>query len=205
MCINKQEEIKEGWSVALDASDATLIKLYKKNKQQGLEILYERYKKYVYTIAYHYTGNKEDALDLTQEVFMSIFKSLDNFKEEFSLLPWVKRITVNKCLNFVRDRKEALSLNQKIEDGIEIQDLIHSSDKTESKTLYRDTKQALENAINNLPKEERMAVILRHMKGMKYEDIAKIMDVPLGTVKTYLHKGRKTIKACMIKDGIWEG
>lgn len=189
----------------MDASDATLIKLYKKNKHQGLKILYERYNKYVYTIAYHYAGNKEDALDLTQEVFMSIFKSLDSFKEEFSLLPWVKKITVNKCLNFLRDRKEALSLNQAIEDGDEIQDLIHSPDNTESKTLYRDTKQTLEDAIKNLPNEERMAIILRHMKGMKYEEIAKIMDVPLGTVKTYLHRGRKTIKACMIKDGIWEG
>ncbi|WP_425806805.1 RNA polymerase sigma factor [Desulfitobacterium sp. Sab5] len=205
MCINKQARILEGWSVALDASDATLIKVYKKNKHQGLEILYERYKKYVYTIAYHYAGNKEDALDLTQEVFVSIYKSLDSFKEEFSLLPWVKKITVNKCLNFIRDRKEALSLNQAIEDGNEIQDLIHSPDNTESKTLYRDTKQALEDAIKNLPKEERMAIVLRHMKGMKYEEIAKIMDVPLGTVKTYLHRGRKTIKACMIKDGIWEG
>jgi len=205
MCINKQATNLEGWSVALDASDATLIKLYKKNKHQGIEILYDRYKKYVYTLAYHYAGNKEDALDLTQEVFMSIFKSLDNFKEEFSLLPWIKRITVNKCLNFIRDRKEASSLNQTIEGGAELQDLIHSPDNTESNTLYRDTKQALEDAIRNLPQEERMAIILRHMKGMKYEEIARIMDVPLGTVKTYLHRGRKTIKTCMIKDGIWEG
>ncbi len=58
---------------ALDASDATLLKVYRKNKNQGLELLYDRYKKYIYTIAYHYTGNKEDALDLTQEVFLSIF------------------------------------------------------------------------------------------------------------------------------------
>lgn len=205
MCINKQVRILEGWSVALNASDATLIKIYRKNKHQGLELLYERYKKYVYSLAYRYAGNKDDAMDLTQEVFVSIYKSLDNFKEDFSLLPWVKKITVNKCLNFLRDRKEALSLNQTLEDGNEIQDLIHSPDNTESKTLYRDTKEALENAIKNLPPEERIAILLRHMKGMKYEEIARIMDVPLGTVKTYLHRGRKTIKACMIKDGIWEG
>lgn len=188
----------------MDVSDAGFQKVYKKNKHQGLEILYERYKKYVYTLAYRYAGNKEDALDLTQEVFVSIFKSLDNFKEELSILPWVKRITVNKCLNFVRDRKEALSLNQTIDDGSEMQDLIRSPETTESKVQYLDTKQALDAAIIKLPPEERMAVILRHMKGMKYEDIARTMDVPLGTLKTLLHRGRKTIKESMVKDGIWE-
>ena len=187
------------------ASDFGFQKTFKKNKYQGLEILYERYKKYVYTIAYHYTGNKDDALDLTQEVFVSIFKSLDNFKEELSILPWVKRITVNKCLNFIRDKKEVVSLNQTIGDGNEIQDLIPSPETTESKVQYQDTKLSLETAIRKLPPEERMAVILRHMKGMKYEDIARIMEIPLGTVKTLLHRGRKTIKESMIKEGIWEG
>lgn len=57
----------------MDVSDASFQKIYKKDKHQGLEIIYERYKNYVYTIAYHYAGNKEDALDLTQEVFVSIF------------------------------------------------------------------------------------------------------------------------------------
>ncbi len=188
----------------MDVSDAGFHKIYKKNKHQGLEILYDRYKKYVYTLAYRYAGNKEDAMDLTQEVFVSIFKSLDNFKEELSILPWVKRITVNKCLNFLRDRKEAISLNQTIDGDLEIQDLICSPETTESKVQYFDTKQALDAAIHKLSSEERMAVILRHMKGMKYEDIARTMDVPLGTLKTLLHRGRKTIKESMVKDGIWE-
>lgn len=189
----------------MDVTDAGFQKIYKKNKHKGLEILYERYKKYVYTIAYHYAGNKEDALDLTQEVFVSIFKSLDNFKEELSMLPWIKRITVNKCLNFIRDRKDAVSLNQTVDDGFELQDLIRSPENTENKAQYLDTKQSLEHAITKLPPEERMAVILRHMKGMKYEEIARIMGIPLGTVKTFLHRGRKTIKVTMLKDGIWEG
>lgn len=188
----------------MNSSETDFKEIYKKNKHQGLEILYERYKKYVYTIAYHYAGNKDDALDLTQEVFVSIFNSLDNFKEEFSILPWVKKITVNKCLNFIRDKKEAVSLNQTIGDGNEIQDLIPSHENTESKAQYLDTKQSLETAITKLPSEERMAVILRHNKGMKYDDIAKVMDIPLGTVKTLLHRGRKTLKEIMIKDGIWE-
>lgn len=188
----------------MDASDATLLKLYRKNKNQGLELLYDRYKKYIYTIAYHYTGNKEDALDLTQEVFLSIFRSLDRFDDSFSMLPWIKRITVNKCLNYLRDKKDTLSLNQSNESGQEIQELLPSSNQTEETTLYLDTKETLTKAIHALPAEERMALILRHMKGMKYGEIAKIMGVPLGTVKTYLHRGRKNLKTSLSKDGLWE-
>lgn len=189
---------------ALDASDATILKLYKRNKNQVLELLYDRYKKYVYTIAYHYTGDKEDSLDVTQEVFLSIFKSLDRFDDSFSMLPWIKRISVNKCLNYLRDKKEALSLNQRTEDGHEMQDFLPSGSSAEEESLYLDTKESLTRAIHDLPSEERMAIILRHMKSMKYEEIAKIMGVPLGTVKTYLHRGRKKLQVCLSKDGLWE-
>lgn len=188
----------------MDSSDAGILKIYKKNKHQGLELLYNRYNRYVYTIAYHYSGNLEDALDLTQEVFISVFKSLDGFKAEFSILPWVKKITINKCLNFLRDKKDAVSLNQPNENGNPIQDFLPAPETTESQAHYLDTKKALEKAIKNLPPQERMAVILRHIKGLKYEEIARIMDIPLGTVKTFLHRGRKSIKESMKKDGVWE-
>lgn len=197
------ETLRDG--TALDSSDAGILKIYKNNKHQGLDLLYERYKKYVYTIAYHYAGNREDALDLTQEVFISIFKSLDNFKVEFSLLPWVKRITVNKSLNFLRDKKETLSLDQTNENGSSIQDTIRSSEDTESQLIYLDTKQSLHKSIKSLPPKERMVILLRHMKGLKYEEIAKTMDIPLGTVRTLLHRGRNNIKESMKQDGIWEG
>jgi len=188
----------------LEVSDINILKIYKKDKHQGLELIYERYKKYVYSIAFHYAGVKEDALDITQEVFIALFKSLDNFKEEYSLIPWVKKITVNKCLNFIRDKKETISLNQTTEDGDELQGVIPSDENTENKALFKDTKKSLENSIRKLPGDERMAVILRHMKGMKYEDIAKVMKVPIGTVKTFLYRARKTIKADLIMEGIWE-
>lgn len=181
----------------MDSTDGGILKLYKRNKHQGLELLYERYKKYVYTIAFHYTGNQEDALDLTQEVFIAIFKSLDTFKESFSLLPWVKRITINKCLNFNRDKKVAVPLEEEL-------DLPSSRENTESGVFYRDTRESLIRAINKLPANERLAIILRHMKSMKYEEIAKVMNLPLGTVKTYLHKARKSLKKSMTEDGVWE-
>lgn len=189
----------------MNTSDAGILKIYQHNKYQGLELLYGRYKKYVYTLAYHYAGNKEDALDLTHEVFVSILKSLDSFKTEFSLLPWIKRITINKCLNFIRDKKVSISLNQASEDELELQDLVHSKENTEDTIVFQDTQQALSKAISLLPPQERMAVILRHFKGMKYEEIAKVMALPLSTVKNSLHRARKTMKVNLENDGLREG
>jgi RNA polymerase sigma-70 factor (ECF subfamily) len=188
----------------LEVSDLTILKEYKKNNRKGLELIYSRYKNYVYTIAFHYAGNKEDALDITQEVFLSVFKSMEGFKEQFSILPWIKKITVNRCLNFLRDKKQNISLNETTESGDELQNIISSNEMTENTIELKDTKKALEEAINKLPDRERMAILLRHMKQMKYEDIAITMKLPPGTVKTLIHNGRKTIKANLIKLGVWE-
>lgn len=188
----------------LEVSDLSILKEYKKNNRRGLELIYDRYKKYVYSIAYHYSGNKEDALDITQEVFISVFKAMGSFKEQYSLLPWIKKITVNKCLNFIRGKKESVSLNQTTESGDELQNIISSDEITESSVVCKDTKKAVEDAIIKLPDRERMAVLLRHMKQMKYEDIAQSMKLPIGTVKTLIHNGRKSIKQNLISQGIWE-
>lgn len=188
----------------LEVSDLNILKEYKKNNDRGLELVYDRYKKYVYTIAFHYAGNKEDALDITQEVFISIFKAMSSFKEQYSLIPWIKKITVNKCLNFLRSRKVSISLNETTESGDELQNIISSDERTENEIVCKDTKKALEEAIKKLPDRERMAILLRHMKQMKYEEIANSMKLPIGTVKTLIHNGRKSIKQNLIKQDIWE-
>jgi len=188
----------------LEVSDLNILKEYKKNNIRGLELVYERYRKYTYTIAFHYTGNKEDALDITQEVFISVFKAMGSFKEQYSLLPWIKKITVNKCLNFIRSRKINISLNETTESGDELQNIISSDERAENEIICKDTKKALEEAIKKLPDRERMAILLRHMKQMKYEEIASSMKLPTGTVKTLIHNGRISIKQNLIRQDVWE-
>lgn len=187
----------------MEVSDLNILKEYRKNKKSGLELMYTRYKRYVYTIAYNYSGNKEDALDITQEVFISVFRSMESFDTQYTILPWIKKITVNKCLNFLRGRKVNISLNEKTESGDELQNIIESKEITETFIECKYTKKVLEEAINKLPERERMAILLRHMKKMKYEDIAGSMKLPTGTVKTLIHNARKTIKRDMLKQGVW--
>ncbi len=188
----------------MEVSDLNIFKEYQKNNRRGLELIYDRYKKYVYAIAFNYSGNKEDALDITQEVFISVFKAFGSFKEQYSILPWIKKITVNKCLNFLRSRKENVSLNETTDSGDELQNIIRSNEVTEASIECKDTKKALEEAIAKLPDRQRIAVLLRHMKQMKYEEIASTMKLPTGTVKTLIHNGRTALKDNLIKQGVWE-
>jgi RNA polymerase sigma-70 factor (ECF subfamily) len=144
-------------------------------------------------------------MDLLQEVFIKIYKSIEGFKEGNPILPWIKRITVNTCLNYVRGRPDTISLNEEIdEENNTLESLVPSGENVENEVIYSDTKRLIEKSIRKLPAEVRMAVILRHVKGMSYEEISKLMKCPLGTVKTYIYRGRETLRRELVKKGILE-
>lgn len=190
----------------MEAADKKIIHLCKEQKREGYNLLYQKYEKFIYKICYHYTASREDSLDLLQEIYIKLYKAVPGFNENYPVLPWIKKITVNTCLNFVRSKKDAvLSLNAPVNDGeIEAEELIASSVSVEDDVSFADTKKVLQEMINNLPCEMRMAVILRHIENMRYEDIARTMAVPLGTVKTLIFRGRKILKENLKTAGILE-
>ena len=133
-------------------------------KKDGFEKLFNKYKRYVYKICYQYTRSNEDALDLTQETFLKVYKSISKVKIDSDLKPWIRRISVNTCINFKRDKKEAISL-EKIEDGQPIIDTLGDSKTTENTVLSRLVNERLKTYINELQPEIKMAVVLRHIEG----------------------------------------
>lgn len=143
-----------------------------------------------------------------QEVFLKIYKSFESFDAKKSLSPWVKRITVNTCINYKRDNNKRygdVSINVSMDDEKNTFENVISDDiNTEDMAIYTDTKKLLENLIRKLPEEVRMAIILKHIEGLSYEKIAKIMNCPEGTVKTYVFRGRKLLKEGLLKKGAWE-
>ncbi|KPU44742.1 ECF RNA polymerase sigma-E factor [Oxobacter pfennigii] len=190
----------------MEAPEKKIIKLCKDNKKEGFDLLFEKYERFIYGIAFRYTASRDDSLDLLQEVYIKIYKAISRFNDSQPLLPWIKKITVNTCLNFLRDKeKSTLSLDSKTDDDKgSVLDYIASAASVEDEVSYMDTKKTLEKNIHELPPEMRMAVILRHMKNMSYEDISKAMSCPVGTVKTYLFRGRKILKDKLKASGIWE-
>jgi RNA polymerase sigma-70 factor (ECF subfamily) len=192
--------------IGLETDEAKIIKLCKHNKREGYNLLFKKYEKYIYGLCFRYTASREDALDLLQDIYIKIYKAMPGFKEGQPILPWIKKITVNTCLNFVTRRKNnTLSLDMTIDDdGNLLEDMVASSVSVDDEVICRSTKILLEDAIQNLPGDMKMAVILRHIEGMSYEDIAKAMSAPVGTVKSLLFRGRSALKEKLQASGVWE-
>ncbi|MEW9121103.1 MAG: RNA polymerase sigma factor [Thermotaleaceae bacterium] len=190
----------------MEISDIHLIRLCKDNHRDGYNLFYQKYEKYIYRLCYYYTHSKEDALDLMQEIYIKVFRSFHRFEEDKPLLPWLKRITINTCLNFLRSQgKKEISLHMSIDENeTPLESVIASPADVEQQLNYLDTKAAIAKAIRTLPEDMKTAIILRHVEGMSYKEIGEIMDLPIGTVKTYLFRGRRQLMDKLKNEGLWE-
>jgi RNA polymerase sigma-70 factor (ECF subfamily) len=186
----------------MNIDDKNIFKIYKKNNKKGFNLLYKKFNRHVYSICYRYTNSKEDSLDLTQEVFIKIYKSMDTFNTEKTFKPWISKITVNTCLNYIRSNKTKNNITSIDEEILE--NKLKASGSTEDSILFYDTKKHLENEISNMPDTIKIVFILRYFNKMSYSDIAKTTALPLGTVKTNLYKGKRLLKNSLINKGVWE-
>lgn len=187
----------------LEVADKRIVNLCKSGKREGYNLLIEKYQKPIYSICFRYAVFHEDALDIMQEVYIKLFNSVNRFDEEKPLSPYIKKVTVNTCLNFLRDRNKRTAILKPEQDRKAIEEIASSNESVEDEVSFKYTREVLEDAIRSLPGEMKMAVILRHVENMSYDDIARTMDCPVGTVKTYLFRGRKMLKDKLLKMGVW--
>ncbi len=131
-------------------------------------------------------------MDLSQEVFVKVLRNWESVDLERNLKPWIRRIALNTCMNFQRDKKKTLSLSAKDEE-YGLMDQIASPENTEEEVLARLRSENMSYHIDKLKPEQRVAILLRHFEGLSYKEIARAMDKPEGTIKTYLYQGRKAL------------
>lgn len=188
----------------MDSSEKKLIRQCKKQNKEALNAIYIKYEKYIYSICYNYTHSKEDALDLLQDVFIKILNGIHKFDENRPLLPWIKRITVNTCINFKRKMKPSISLDEVMtDDGQTLKDAIASQFNLENYILFQDTSNIINEEISKIEDKFRLPLILRHLHQMTYDEISAYTDLPLGTVKTNIYRGRKILKERLTARGLW--
>jgi RNA polymerase sigma-70 factor (ECF subfamily) len=162
------------------------------------EEIVQRYNRRIYNICYRFAGTGEDAQDLTQEVFIKMFRTLSSYDlERGAFMTWVTTITRNLLVDHFRKSKQdrvtesldttpsehedAMPLSEKIEDKAPAADMsVHS----------REMRELVHNALHKLSPELREAVILRDLQDMDYKDIATVLRVPEGTVKSRINRGR---------------
>jgi len=171
------------------------LKLFsKKQTAEHFERLAGECENKVYALCYHMMGNREDALDCAQETMLRAFRAFESFRRDAQFSTWITKIAMNVCVDALRKRRDALSLDAlREETGYDVAD--------EKKNVYaaleeKERKRLLQEALSRLPADMRQMIVLRDMQGMSYDEIADALDMPLGTVKSRLNRARE--KLCII-------
>lgn len=184
----------------MESCDEDLVAKSKRGDMEAFRILIERHEKGIYNLAYRMLKNVQDAKDAAQEIFLKVFASLRGFRGESSFTTWLYRIATNECINRLR-RPRFLSLDElkrEYEDErnpIEPPQLIDTSPLPEELAERREIQQLVHKAMDELPDHYRLVVTLRHLQGLSYNEMAAALDLPVGTVKTYLFRAKKILKA----------
>lgn len=183
----------------MSAEELKLIELSRAGDTAAFGELIVRYEKKVYNLAYRFTNNQEDAMDLTQEAFLRAYTSLTDFRGGASFGTWIHRITANLCLDEIRRRKRqpicSLDVAVTTGDGEEVwRQLVDEGETPLEAVEKRELQTAVQEGISSLDEEFRLAVILRDIQGHSYEEIAEIIGVSIGTVKSRISRGRRALK-----------
>lgn len=158
----------------------------------AFEALVTQYEKLVYSVTYRMTGNREDALDLSQETFVKVWKSLKFFKFESAFSTWIYRVAGNVCLDFLRRQKRTQSLTVSDE---EVQLDLPDEDLDPARmVMERAGQEDIAEALASLEPEYRAALTLRAVAGLSYQEIADTLGVQPGTVKSRISRGRERLR-----------
>ncbi|HDP98221.1 MAG TPA: RNA polymerase sigma factor [bacterium] len=160
--------------------------------------IYHQYRELVFNVCYRMTGNREDADDAAQDVFLKIHHSISRFKGDAKLSSWIFRIAVNTCLN--RERRKKLvswvSLDFLFQEESKDQPL--SDDRPDWQVETQETERIVQQAIQKLPARQKSALVLHRYENLSYDEIAKVMKVSLSAVESLLHRAKENLAAKLI-------
>ena len=184
---------------ALPEQDSELIAELRAGSQEAFASLLALYERPIYNFVYRLLEDPADAQDVTQEVFLKVFRSIRTFRSECSLKTWLYRITVNEAANrrrwFSRHRSRETSLEEWQDSALPTADRLADPQEDQfAELLRRERMQAVEQALAQIPHGFRVAVVARDIQGLSYDEIAEILRVPVGTVKSRILRGREALK-----------
>jgi RNA polymerase sigma-70 factor (ECF subfamily) len=168
----------------------------------SFEELFERYQSMVYGLALRILGDREEALDVSQEVFLTIYQKMDTFRGESSFKTWIYCIAARRAANRFRwwnriRRRGTVSLEEhlsKCPERESLGDLCSRTKSPEQALLEQEERAQIERYLLELPLQQRIAVIMRDIEGLSYEEIAESLNVSLGTIKSRIARGREILK-----------
>ncbi len=195
-------DVKRTQGPVREAADVELVARAQTEDFAAFEELVRRYRNDVFRLAQYYVHNREEAWDLSQEVFIKAHSALRQFRGESNFKTWVLRITANQCKDFLKRRRlPTVAFNEALGNDDAPSAALEPDRAVEAEELGR----AIEAALEQLPHKHRTAFILREFEGLTYEQMAQVMQCNLGTVMSRLHHARKKLQQNLIHMGMVEG
>ncbi len=181
-----------------EEEELQLVKRAQEGHQDAFQELVERYQRKVYSICYGMLKNKQDSLDVSQEVFIKVYKYLDNFNYNSSFYTWLYRITVNKCIDYIRKqkRRSEVDYDDSIQRNTEVEgdeNIMPSTLGIQPDRVYgrKELREKMLEALETLTEKHRTILILREVEGLSYEEMAEVLDISKGTVMSRLYHARR--------------
>ena len=180
--------------------DLALAEQARQGDMDAFETLVRRYRNDVYALCYYFTRNREDAWDLSQEVFIKAHRALDSFRGDASFKTWLLRIAANQSKDHLKKRRLQTT---PFDDAWQPQDADAGQTPGEAAEAS-ELGAAIDAAVNRLPVKHRMAFILREYKGLSYQEMAEVMHCSIGTVMSRLFHARKRLQKILAPLGLTE-
>jgi RNA polymerase sigma-70 factor (ECF subfamily) len=178
-----------------NASDLTLAQIAASGNIAAFEMIYERYHRRTYSLCLRMTNSQTEAEDLTQEVFIQLFRKIGSFRGDSAFSTWLHRLTVNQVLMHFRRRSVK---NEKTSEDGEMPEQTVSGTENPNKMPVVD-RIALKKAIAELPNGYRKVFVLHDVEGYEHEEVARMLSISVGTSKSQLHKARLKLRGLLIK------
>jgi RNA polymerase sigma-70 factor (ECF subfamily) len=184
-------------SVSDTDRDEELVRRYLAGDEHAFSVLVERHQTRVYNVALRVLGDPDDARDAAQDAFLSMLRKLSQFRGESAFTTWLHRVTVNSCYDILRKRRRQPVLRLIADEDDPAPDIgppvpDHADAAVDSIDVAR--------ALQVIPEEYRVTLVLADVQDLPYEEIARVLDVPVGTVKSRVHRGRIALARAMSLD-----
>lgn len=178
-------------------TDAALIERCLRQDNAAWDEIMGRYRRRVFHIAYKFTGKHDQAEDLTQEIFLKLFRSLDKFNRDADFATWLTSVARNYCIDHYRASKREREVM--VEDLLAFDQAASSSGNPQRRLEESDRRSFLRAGLERLPDKLREAVVLRDLQGLSYQEMADRLGLPEGTVKSRINRGREELARLLLR------
>lgn len=187
-------------------SDQILVDEIVKGNTAAYELLILKYQKQLYATVLNIVKDDDFAQDIVQEAFLKAYESLPNLRNKEQFYPWLKRIAINESLMKLERNKRYVDMyDEEQEEDDYFFNTITDENNPEKELLDEELRKYVRRYVDSLPSKLRTVIILREVEEMSYEEIAEMLNIPIGTVRSRLFNARQIIKERLIKQGLADG